>query len=482
MLKFPSGFMIGFSESGFQFEMGYPGFEDPNTDWWIWVHNQDNIMSGIVSGHLPENGPGYLALYKRDHDIAEKLGADVLRIGIEWSRVFPRPTREIPVSIDRDEEGVITSIDINENAYNRLKERADGRQVEKYKELFKDWVSRGKKLIINLNHFTLPSWIHEPIQVRTRGVESAPAGWLSDDTIVEFAKYAYYIVNELEEYADAWSTLNEPNAVATAGYLNTKSGFPPGIPSLEYTMRALRNQAIAHARAYDLIKRVSKKPVGIIYNFMWFEPLNPENDEDVKAASTASYMYNYAFTDTLIHGESLLVASESLQRRLDWIGVNYYTRMVVAGEKRGSGWRYIPGYGFTCTPGGVSKAERPCSEFGWEIYPEGLESVLVELFNKYRIPLIVTENGIADSTDKYRSSYLITHLISVLKAVGKGADVRGYLHWSLIDNYEWAMGFNMRFGLVKVDFETKKRYLRPSALVFREISTLREIPEELIFI
>lgn len=111
----------------------------------------------------------------------------------------------------------------------------------------------------------------------------------------------------------------------------------------------------------------------------------------------------------------------------------------------------------------------------------GLESVLVELFNKYRIPLIVTENGIADSTDKYRSSYLITHLISVLKAVGKGADVRGYLHWSLIDNYEWAMGFNMRFGLVKVDFETKKRYLRPSALVFREISTLREIPEELIF-
>jgi beta-galactosidase len=481
MYKFPKDFMIGFSESGFQFEMGYPGFEDHNTDWWIWVHDQDNIMSGIVSGHLPENGPGYLALYKMDHDIADRLGANTLRIGIEWSRIFPKPTRDIPVTVEKDEEGVIVSIDIDETAFNQLRERADRMQVEKYKELFKDWVARGKKLIINLNHFTLPSWIHDPIQVRIRGVESAPSGWLSDETIVEFAKYAFYIVRELEEYADAWSTLNEPNAVATAGYLNTKSGFPPGIPSLEYTLRALRNQAVAHARAYDLIKQVSKKPVGIIYNFMWFEPFNPENSEDVKAASTASHMYNHAFIETLIHGESLLATSESLKKKLDWIGVNYYTRMVVAGEKRGQGWRYIPGYGFLCTPGGTSRAERPCSEFGWETYPEGLEKLLEELFNKYNVPLIVTENGIADSTDKHRPSYLITHLVSTLKAVEKGVDVRGYLHWSLIDNYEWAMGFNMRFGLVKVDFDSKKRFLRPSALLFREIASQRGIPEELIF-
>lgn len=102
-MKIPRDFLLGFSESGFQFEMGYPGHEDPYTDWWQWVHSPDNIAGGIVSGDLPENGPAYLALYKVDHDIAESLGANTLRLGVEWSRLFPESTRDVKVSVERDE-------------------------------------------------------------------------------------------------------------------------------------------------------------------------------------------------------------------------------------------------------------------------------------------------------------------------------------------------------------------------------------------
>jgi len=105
--------------------MGYPGHEDPYTDWWQWVHSPDNIAGGIVSGDLPENGPAYLALYKVDHDIAESLGANTLRLGVEWSRLFPESTRDVKVSVERDENGVITHIDINESSLKALLEKVN---------------------------------------------------------------------------------------------------------------------------------------------------------------------------------------------------------------------------------------------------------------------------------------------------------------------------------------------------------------------
>jgi len=455
-LKIPRDFLLGFSESGFQFEMGYPGHEDPYTDWWQWVHSPDNIAGGIVSGDLPENGPAYLALYKVDHDIAESLGANTLRLGVEWSRLFPESTRDVKVSVERDENGVITHIDINESSLKALLEKVNKNAVEQYRRVFKDWVDRGRKLILNLNHFTLPIWIHDPINVRIKGVFNAPSGWLQEDTIIEFTKYAYVVASLFGDLVDAWSTMNEPNVVAIAGYLISKSGFPPGIPSIDLAMLALRNQIIAHARAYDVLKSTTSKPVGVIINYTWFEPLNSESESDRQAVEQASYIYNYVFIDAVTTGHSLLVVSDSLKNRLDWIGVNYYTRMVVTStSKPGMNWKPVPGYGSLCTPSGTSKAGRPCSEFGWEFYPEGLEKTLIAVYERYHLPVIVTENGVADSTDWLRPRYLVRHIEAVLKTIERGVDVKGYLHWALVDNYEWAMGFNMKFGLVKVDMESK---------------------------
>lgn len=479
-MKLPKSFAIGFSESGFQFEMGFPGLEDPNSDWWQWVHDGDNIASGLVSGDLPEQGPAYLALYREDHDMAVRLGADIIRIGVEWSRVMPKPTKSVSVDVERDDSGVISSVHVDEKSLRELRELSNKRALEKYREIAKDWTGRGKRLIINLNHFTLPIWIHNPLEVRKYGINATAKGWLDENTVVEFVKFVALIASELGEYVDSWSTLNEPNVVALMGYMNPHAGFPPGLVSSELAFTALRNQAVAHARAYDVLKEHTGKPVGVIVSFVWVEPLNPEKELDVISAKNLSEIYNYMFVDSVVNGTSLLVSSGSLKRRVDWIGVNYYTRIVVESRGTFGSWRQVGGYGYLCTPGGFSRANRPCSDFGWEAYPEGLGNVLSELYNRYRIPLLVTENGIADSWDKFRAYYIISHLASVQRALSKGVDIRGYLHWSLIDNYEWARGYQMKFGLAGVDLSTKKRYLRPSAIVFKEIAREKEIPEELL--
>lgn len=475
MYEFPKNFMLGYSWAGFQFEMGLKGSEVPGSDWWVWVHDKENIAAGIVSGDLPENGPAYWHLYSKDHDIAEKLGMNAMRGGIEWARIFPEPTFDVKVTVDRDEEGRIISIDIPESALEELEKKADMEALKHYKEIYSDWRSRGKTFILNLYHWPLPLWLHDPIKVRKLGPDRAPSGWLDDRSIVEFAKFAAFIAYHLDDYVDMWSTMNEPNVVYEQGYSRPKSGFPPGYLSLEAMEKARLNIIYAHARAYDAIREHSKKPVGVIYAYAWLDPLSEDIEEDVRRIREGSY----GFVDSIYFGESKIVGEgrRELKGRLDWLGVNYYSR--IAFDKVGGQVTPVPGYGFAGVRKGYAKSGRPCSDFGWEIYPEGLEKLLRELGGRYKLPIIVTENGIADEADRYRPYYLVSHLKAVHNAIKAGVDVRGYLHWSLVDNYEWAEGFRMRFGLVKVDYETKKRYLRPSALVFREIATQKAIPEEL---
>ncbi len=476
-MKIPKDFLLGFSESGFQFEMGMKGSEDPNSDWWSWVRDEENIISRIVSGDLPEAGPAYWDLYKKDHEIADKLSMNAARLGIEWSRVFPKETFDVKVDIEENEKGDILRVDVSEKALEELDKIANKQAVEHYKEIFEDWKSRGKKLIINLNHFTLPIWIHEPLNFRK--TSKGKAGWVDKRTVVEFVKFTAYVAWKFEEIPDMWSTMNEPNIVYTSGYLDVKSGFPPGYLSLDLAMIATKNLAEAHARAYEAIKAVSKKPVGITYVFNIAEPLKSE--EPYLSAAETSNAVLLDFLDLITKGNSFMIGErEDMKGHLDWLGLNYYSRIVVRPAEGRIGFKLVENYGFFCRPNGLSLDGRRCSDLGWEIYPEGLYKALKEAWNKYKLPIIITENGIADSEDSLRPRFLVSHLFQATKAMKEGIDVRGYLHWALTDNYEWAQGFKPRFGLVYVDYQTKKRYLRPSALVFRDIASWREIDEELL--
>ncbi|MCS7095769.1 MAG: beta-galactosidase BgaS [Nitrososphaerota archaeon] len=492
-------FLWGVSSSGFQFEMGDPGGEglDPNTDWYLWVHDMDNICKGVVSGDFPENGVSYWSLYGRDHDLAVDLGLNAYRIGVEWSRIFPKSTISFDVAVERSDEGLALNVDVDDKLLERLDGVANKEALNHYRSIIADLRHKGLKVFVCLNHFTLPLWIHNPIITHKTALRRGPKGWLEETTIIEFTKYAAYLAWKLGDIVDYWATINEPMAVAEAGYMFPQSGFPPAVNNFRAFKRVAVNLAVAHARAYDAIKahdtvradEDSPSPayVGLIHNVIPVHPQNKVSKLDMMAAKFMDDMHNQFFPRVAAEGwldHNLNGVRDKgevkgfLGQRLDWLGVNYYTRFVVRGKrsmlaKLFAGIQATPelmlNYGVACKPNGTSADGKPASDMGWEIYPEGLMESLGAMAN-YKRPLYVTENGIADEGDKHRPKFINEH-IKVLEKARKegGIDVRGYFHWALTDNYEWAKGFKMKFGLYAVDLENKRRRARRSAKLYRKI-------------
>lgn len=473
-LKFNKSFRFGFSTVGVQHEMGLSGSEFVS-DWTLWLHDPENIVAGLVSGDRPEDGPAYWNLFYEDNTRAASIGMDAAWFTIEWARIFPKPTLEVKTPVEKSEDNIL-NVSIDLEHIKTLEKMANKNALNHYRRILEDWKSRDGLVIVNLFHWSIPPWLHDPVKVRKLGPDRAPSGWLDSRTVVEFAKFAAYISHELDDLVDAWYTMNEPEVVASLGYVSVKSGFPPGYLDLNCYELVRKHMAEAHARAYDAVKLFSKKPIGIVESVADWVPLR---EEDVDAAEKG-FEHNVWPFDAAFKGVLNGLEREDLKGRLDWIGLNYYTRNVVIKEETRPGYTTISNYGYWCTPGGVSNDGRPCSDFGWEVYPEGLYRVLDKIWKRYGVPIYVTENGVADAADKLRHHFIVAHLYQAYRALEKGIDVRGYFHWNLTDNLEWARGYSMRFGLFQVDFKTKKRYARPSALVFREIARGKEIPEYLL--
>jgi beta-galactosidase len=499
-MTFPDKFLWGVSSCGFQFEMGDSSRTglDEKTDWYAWVHDVENIRKGAVSGDFPEDGPNYWNLYREDHEIASGLGLNSNRIGIEWSRIFPTTTMDVKVDIEKAHDGRIARIAANASTMEKLDRMADANATKHYREIVSDLRRKGMKPIVCLNHFTLPIWIHSPVE--NRKSKTRPRGWYDEGTIVEFWKFAAYAAWKLGDLVDSWATLNEPVVVAE-GYLFAERGFPPATRDVGAFKKVLCNMVVAHARAYDGIKEwdsvradtdsSSPAEVGLIQNVTPIQPYRSGKDD--ATSNFANHIHNTSFLNAITDGwldENLNGVKDEeetkkyLASRVDWIGVNYYSRTVV---KSGSailarlfaGLPYMPdivkGYGNDCKPNSFSADSRPTSDFGWEIYPEGLLDAL-RLVSKYGRPMYVTENGIADSQDKLRPQFITAHLRVLQKAMNEERlDVRGYFHWAMIDNYEWADGFKKRFGLCAVDFQTKARMPRPSAGIYKRIIETREV-------
>jgi beta-galactosidase len=496
---FPKNFLWGVSNSGFQFEMGNPAGKniDPNTDWYIWVHDPSNIQKGIVSGDLPEKGVNYWNLYKKDHTIAKRLGLNAYRIGIEWSRIFSRSTAAIEVGVERASDGNIAKIDVDESALENLEKIADRDAVTHYRYMIDDLRVNDFKVFVCLNHFTLPLWIHDPVTVRKTRLRIGPKGWIDEKTIIEFTKYAAYMAWKLGDIVDNWATFNEPTVVSEMGYMILQSGFPPGLNNFKVSRKAALHMIIAHARAYDVIKKIdtvkadgdsnSAANVGLIHNVIPFRPFSSKSNSDTKAAEFMDNMHNHFFVQPVCNGwldENLNGVKEKeevknyLGQRLDWLGVNYYTRSLMKGKtsilaKIFAGIPVIPeivqNYGFACQPNAKSADGFQTSDLGWETYPEGMLEVL-NAMKIYGKPLYVAENGVADERDVLRPTFITEYLKVLERAISEEKiDVRGYFHWALTDNYEWARGFRMKFGLYSVDLKTKTRKSRKSAEIYKEI-------------
>ena len=284
---------------------------------------------------------------------------------------------------------------------------------------------RGIHPLVNLHHFSLPDWAAK------RG------GWLWSDMVPTFAEYARRIVSAFGDRVHLYATVNEPVVLALNAYLDGL--WPPKHRSLPQALLVARREAMAHRRAYEAIH--AERPgvaVGVAKHVLHFRPLDPRRILDRGLASTVGWIFNDAWL-------------EAVRDHLDWVGINYYTtHYCTAGLRRDGVW-----------PALIRARERAQTEMGWEIHPEGLRHVLRHV-GRFGLPVYITENGIATTDDRQRRHFIQEHLLAAAQAIADGVDLRGYFHWSLLDNFEWAEGYSMHFGLVGVERQTQERDVRPS--------------------
>ncbi|MCL5435637.1 MAG: glycoside hydrolase family 1 protein [Patescibacteria group bacterium] len=297
-----------------------------------------------------------------------------------------------------------------------------GEEVRHYVEVLKSAQKHGLKTFVTLFHFTLPLWFAES------------GGFAQPGNVDRFVAYVEKLAAKLDPYVDFWLTLNEPEIYTSHAYYF--GIYPPQHKSLRESFRVVNNLIAAHRRTYAVLKKQSTKPVGLAYHLL-----------DVVAVNVLS-----SFNRLFFH----YVANEYVLNRTvkfcDFIGVNYYNHVHLAWWGRRM----------------QSQSRHETSDLGWGIHPEGIERVLVGL-KRYRKPVYITENGVADAADTRREKFIKDHLRYVQRAIARGVNVRGYLHWSLIDNFEWHHGFRPRFGLVAVDYATQKRTVRDSARAYASI-------------
>lgn len=366
-----------------------------------------------TQGKVPASGLAcdHYNRFEEDFSIAKQIGCNAFRISIEWSRIEP-------------EEGKWAVKELEH--YHRV--------LLKMKEL-------GLQRFVTLFHFTLPKWL------------AAKGGFEHPDASQAFARFAWFVAKNLGQEIDWWMTINEPEVYVSSGYVLGK--WPPFKKSKYFTWIKVYNNLIdAHRLAYRAIKLVLPQArVGLAKNNVYYEPGRQKNILDKMAAKVADYFGNYYLLD-------------KISSSLDFIGLNYYfyERLSVDWKKfrlerlnQNFDYKHL---------GIIDNIQR--SDMGWRTYPKGIYYLLKEL-KKYKKPVIITENGIANARDDMRKDFIKQHLYWTTKAIDEGVDVRGYLYWSLTDNYEWSDGYGPRFGLVEINYDTQRRVIRESANVFQEV-------------
>jgi beta-glucosidase len=242
------------------------------------------------------------------------------------------------------------------------------------------------------------------------------------------------VAERYKEDVKFWITLNEPEIYSMNSYL--RGIWPPQKKGIINFYIVMRNLTKSHRRAYRIIKKINPKAqIGIAKNNTYFEAANDKFVNRTLKKLADKYWNDY-FLDKITH-------------RQDFIGLNYYFH-----DRIDNGFK--------------QNENKKVSDLNWELYPQGIYHVLRDL-KKYGKPIYITENGLADAEDKYRAWYIEEILKNVGRAIKDGADVRGYFHWSLLDNFEWAHGFWPRFGLIEVDYKTQERTLRKSAQKYSEL-------------
>ena len=316
--------------------------------------------------------------------------------------------------------------------HNAARFGAEPANVMPAKNVFDDaWLAHYKAIVqyvktlqitpfFNLWHWTIPVWWEEE------------GGWTAPDAPTYFARYVKKVVETLGEEVEHWITLNETNVFVRMSYLLGQ--WPPQKKDERSAALVFENLIKGHKRAYEIIKRRNPHAqVGMAQNLTWNE-MSEDSPAQREEKQDNDMDWNWSFLDRI-------------KDHQDFVGVNHYGRTRIGGNEN-----------------------KIISDMGWELYPEAMYHTLVETYKRYQKPIAITENGVADAQDTHREQFLLETLKWVHQAILNGVSVFGYLHWSLIDNFEWAYGFWPRFGLIEIDRENGlERKIRPSALLYGSI-------------
>jgi len=299
------------------------------------------------------------------------------------------------------------------------------KEINHYRRVLLDLKKRNIKTVVTLWHWTNPLWL------------SRKGGWANSEVVDHFSKYTEVIVKELGDLVDIWVVLNEPMVHVGNGYLRAK--FPPNKINPFLAHKAFNNLATAYKESYKIIhKKYPKAKVGIAKLVDHFDPAWRWCPLLKLLSYVPHYFYNHRFL-------------KKIENEMDYIGVDYYFH-----------FRIVP------YPPFVNNSMKAVSDMGWEIYPEGIYWVL-KYVSKFKKPIYILENGLADKKDKLRKDFIKNHLIWVHKAIKEGIKVKSYMHWSLMDNLEWDWGYKAKFGLIEINFKNLKRKVRKSALYYSNI-------------
>lgn len=417
---FPTDFLFGAATSAYQIEgTNFGGVG--RTHWDQFSAIKGNVVNG-------ENGSAACEHYNCfEEDLDLMRGLQAYRFSTNWARILP------------DGVGQVNQAGLD--FYDRLVDAILERELKPF---------------LTLYHWDLPATLADK------------GGWQNSNIANWFADYAEIVLAKIGDRIETVATINEPWCVAWLSHF--EGHHAPGLRDIKATALAMHHVLLAHAKALERLRSLKQKNLGIVLNFEHAQSLDT-SPKSIEATATFDAIFNRWFAQAIFHGTYPKEALEGLAPHLpqnwekdlktinqpiDWLGVNYYTRQILSHDPNAP-WPH-----YKSTPGPMAK-----TAMDWEIFPQGLGDVLQKLKEVHvgSLPLYVTENGMAgidciqdgEISDADRWSFIQHHLRQVHTAIKNGINVKGFFYWSLLDNYEWAHGYEKRFGLVHVDFSTQKR-------------------------
>ncbi|TDD72326.1 beta-glucosidase [Jiangella aurantiaca] len=441
--RFPPGFLWGAATSAHQIEGSLDADGRGESVWDVFARQAGAIEGGGDGSHACDS-------YRRwadDVDLIASLGLNAYRFSVGWSRILP------------DGRG-----------------RVEKRGLDHYERFVDALLDRGVTPVLTLNHWDMPQAL------------MSDGGWVARSSVDAFAEFTTAVADRLADRVEWWVTQNEPWIIALLGY---QLGLhAPGVRDLGASVAAGHHVLLAHGAGADILRQYPRTRAGVALSLFPCDPATP-SEEDAAAARGSDGYVNRWYLDPLAgrgypadmreHYERALGRplteirdgdEDAIAGRSDFLGVNYYTRRVMAAAEPGEGrpfpWRVVG------PSGDVARTDE-----GWEIAPDSFRDLLLRLHRDYGFALMVTENGgvFGDAPlhdgrvrDVRRQSFLRGHVRAMGEAMAAGADVRGYLHWSLLDNFEWSLGYRPRFGLVHVDYPTGRRTVKDSGRLYARIA------------